>query len=226
VTRFFPLLLLLIVAACAWAGWQSVPHYSPPPAADEARLRERAAEFYRASRVFDTLTMGRTYTPARQLAETEKLQQDAEEKRRMFEQLDAESRSNLEISATSVDPAALSVEIDGDWAETSGTCTYPAGETEVEVKLERLVWVRSGGDWWVYTWTNPEIAAYGNPSLEAMKLLRERRASEARQKAQEYKRQLELKKQPVEPGATEPEPDGGANEDSPPETNGEGQPPG
>ena len=222
--RYFPLILLAIVAACAWAGWQSVPHYQPPAAADEARLRQRAAEYYRATRVFDMQAMARLYSPARQAADAQALLADIELKRGMWQQLDQESRSNLEVSAESVDAAALDVSIDGDWAETSGTCSYPAGNSQVEVTLDRMIWIRTGGDWWIYTWKTPEIAAYGNPPLEAMELLKQRRTMENRQKAQEYRRQIEQEQQ----RDREPAPAGEQDEpveDSQPANGGQAAPP-
>lgn len=156
---------LLIVIGGALAGYLSVPHYRPPNSADEARLRERAAEFYRASRLFDMAAMVRLYTPARQLGDTAQLDGLVRQRRADIARMKPETRWQHEQAAAGVNPDKLELRIEGDWAVTSGTAALPASADHAgsEVPLESIVWLKTDGDWWIYLLHPSELVCYGNP---------------------------------------------------------------
>lgn len=184
-------------------GWNSVPHYRPPKDSGEARLRERAAKYYKATRLFDYLAMSQLYTPAKQVAQQQELLEDNEKYLASFSMFDETNQAGLLKSAQSITPDSLEVKLEGDWAATWGVAKYPTANTELTIQLEKMVWVRSGGDWWIYTWTLPEIAAYGNPPDESYEMLKKRKIEEKRRLAKEMRQQQLQAEQQAEPQTTE-----------------------
>lgn len=198
-SRAFPILMLVFALAGALLGWNSVPHYRPPAASGETRLRERAAQYYKATRLFESLKMSQLYTPAKQLAEQADLLQKSEKFLATFAALEESNQSNLRTAADSITPGSLELELEGGWATTWGSCVYPTENSQVTIKLDTMVWVRSGGDWWIYTWTKPEIAAYGNPPDASYELLKKRKMEELQRLAREYEQSQRLAEQQQAP---------------------------
>ena len=169
------LAIVALAALGALAGWLTLPRYTPPADSGEARLRERAEQFYRAIQIKDHGTLAQLYTPARQIAEAEELRQKAIDEAQLFQRFQEDTREQLAENAKSIHAAELEVEIEGDWAVTAGSVTavHHDGEEErsIEIPIGQLVWVRSGGDWWVYKRKNSELNAYGNPPQFALNVL-------------------------------------------------------
>lgn len=184
-------------------GWNSVPHYRPPAGSGETRLRVRAAKYYQASRLFDSLAMAQLYTPAKQLAEQQDLLKDGDKYLASFSLMDESNQASLRKAAQSITPESLDVELEGNWATTWGEYLLPTANSEITVKLDILVWVRSAGDWWIYTWTLPEIAAYGNPPDESYELLRSSKLEKSRQLAREMRQKQLQAEQPPESQETQ-----------------------
>jgi len=155
----------------AAAGWLTAPRYRPTVDCGEQRLRERAAEFYRAAHLMDYRTMVRSYTPAWQQADADNLRKLADDRARMYSTFKDETRTDMQRGADSIAPADIEVEREGDWAVTRGEAVIYEGDLEIPFPLEDLVWLRTGGDWWVYQRKNPELRAYGNPPDFARELL-------------------------------------------------------
>lgn len=138
--------------------------YRPQPkAATEAQLRERALEYYKAGKVFDFRTMASLYSPAYQLESESELRNLVAKRSREFASFKEETRSDLQYSANSITPDRIEVEINGRWAKSTGTCLVRTGAKDGVLGLEPLVWVQSGGQWWIYQMKLPELATYGNP---------------------------------------------------------------
>ena len=167
-------LLAAGLGAGAAVGWLRTPHYAPPPLADEARLRERATDFYRAQRLMSFEHMIQLYTPARQLKQEEELAAKLAETEQIFRGFDQAALDDQRRSADAVSSETLEVEVDGDWAITTGQATQFAYGSELPRDLEKQVWVRTGGDWWLYEMMIPELGAYGNPPAEWRKMLERR----------------------------------------------------
>ena len=197
--RFFPVLAVVCTLVGAGLGWNSTAHYRPPAESGAERLRERAAEYYRASTLFDYLAMAQLYTPAKQIAEQQVLLESAKKYQVSFSQLAKANQAALRTVAQAISPAALEVELDGNWASTGGNYLYPAGSSEISLEFDQMVWVKSEGDWWIYTWTKPEISAYGNPPDASYKLLRQRQLEESRRLARERQQQLEAEQLALPP---------------------------
>lgn len=155
-------LVALIAVAGAVAGYLLAPRYQAPADSSEAHLKERAAEYYKAIQVRDHGTMGCMYTPARQLAESEKLRDMALEQAQMFQNFKPETRATFEATAESITADSIDVELDGDWAVTTGMATTDAGGSPIPIGLGEVVWVRNSGEWWVFSMTYDELNAYGN----------------------------------------------------------------
>jgi len=166
-------LVVLMAVAGAVAGYLLAPRYQTPAGSSEGYLQERAAEYYRAIQVRDHGTMGRMYTPARQWAESEKLRNMALEQAQMFQNFKPETRATFEATAGSINADSIEVELEGDWAVTTGTATTDAGGTPVPIGLGEVVWVRNSGEWWVFSMTYDELNAYGNPPDFARKILKD-----------------------------------------------------
>jgi hypothetical protein len=151
-------------------GWLIAPRFVAPHDHGEARLRERAGDYYRASRRLDMPELVRYFSPARQRAEAAKLSANAA-KATPPQKLPEKQRRELEESATGVDPAKLELRIDGDWAVTRGKAPLPLGDgRSLNVDLEPLVWVLDGGEWWIYTFKASELNTYGHPPDFALPL--------------------------------------------------------
>lgn len=165
-------IVLAAALAGAAAGYLTAARYRPPADDGEGRLRERAAQFYRASQVMDFWSMVRLYTPAWQQADGASLRQQADEKQRIYGTFKDETRADMVRTADSISAADIEVERDGDWAVTRGETILYQGDLEIPFPLNELVWIRTGGDWWVYQRKNPELLAYGNPPDFALKLLK------------------------------------------------------
>ncbi len=158
-----PLLGILLGGGFALA---TAPRYKAPPAADEARLRERAVEYYKASRLFDYAHLARMFSPANQQLNTEEVQRQVAKFGGQFPGFDALTQKNLRDAAAGIKPELLELTVDGDWARTGGKGEYPVEDQTVQIPLNDVVWVRTAGDWWVYQLLNPEIQYYGLPPEE------------------------------------------------------------
>lgn len=170
------IVIALLVGALigAAAGYLTAPRYRPPADAGEGQLRARAAQFYRASQLMDFWTMARLYTPAWQLADADSLREQALEKQRIYSTFEDKTRADMERTAGSITADTVEVEREGDWAVTRGKTILYEGDLEIPFPLEAVVWVLTGGDWWVYQYENPELQAYGSPPDFARELLIER----------------------------------------------------
>jgi hypothetical protein len=168
------MIALLVVLLAAALGTLSAPRYRPPADNGETRLRQRAAQFYRAQRLLDFATMGQLYSPAEQLDKRLELRKLAVERAQMKRSFDKDTLEGLQKSADTVDAAKLTVQLDGDWAVTGGEYSVHTEGQVVPAKLDDLVWVRTGGDWWLYQLSNAELNAYGNPPDFARKLVAKR----------------------------------------------------
>jgi hypothetical protein len=166
-------LVVLMAVAGAVTGYLLAPRYQVPEDSSEAYLQGRAAEYYRAIQVRDHGTMGCMYTPARQLAESERLRNMALEQAQMFSNFQPETRATFLATAESIDADSIDVELEGDWAVTTGIATTDAGGTPVPIGLGEVVWVRDSGEWWVFAMTYDELNAYGNPPDFARKILKD-----------------------------------------------------
>lgn len=170
----FTLMFAVLLLLAAGLGLAAAPRYHPPADSGEARLRERAAGFYRAQRLFDYLSIARYFTPARQHVEGIELARFAAGRAAQRRGFDKQTIADFEKSAATITPDSIEVELDGDWAVTRCTCTVIVEGVEVPMPLDAEVWVRSGGDWWVYQLTNAELEAYGNPPDFARSLVSNR----------------------------------------------------
>jgi hypothetical protein len=160
------------------AGASSALYRPEPRPADEARLRARALAYYRAAKVFDFRTMASLYTPARQLDEERELRELVAKRSKEFATFQAETKSDLQFSADSIKAEELSLGINGNWATTEGSSAVRLEGEDGRIALEKLVWVQSGGDWWIYSMKLPELAAYGNPPDNLRELLTKPRSGE------------------------------------------------
>jgi hypothetical protein len=163
--------LVLLCACAAVLGFAAAPHYRAPADSGEARLRARAVQFYRAQLLFDFWGIARCYTPAVQRAQMVKLAEFAASRASQRRGFEAETLKGMQTSADTVSADKLDVQLDGDWAMTGGTCSVTVEGGQVPYTLDQGVWVRSGGDWWVYQMSTEELIAYGNPPDYARKVL-------------------------------------------------------
>ncbi|MCH7471374.1 hypothetical protein IIA79_00275 [bacterium] len=161
--RYFPVLLVLCTLIAAALGYATAQRYAAPQESGEERLRQRAEALYTAQRLFDVAAIGRIFTPARQHAETDELLDNAAKQAAVFKSFKHETREELKQSAATISGADLEVELEGDWAVTWGKAKYYMDGIEIPITLEKVVWMRSGGEWWVYQMTDDELIAYGNP---------------------------------------------------------------
>jgi len=161
--RAFPFIVLALAILAGIAGWLTTPRYRAPGDSGDDRLRQRAVAYYRASRLLDFEGMSRLFTPARQESQTDYLRDNIREKRETYNSLSQSTRDDLQFSADSISPDRLTLKVDGDWAVTSGTCDMRMDGDPVRAPLADIVWVRNAGEWWVYSLTNEELNAYGNP---------------------------------------------------------------
>jgi hypothetical protein len=170
------LLILLLALIGAAAGYFTAPRYRAPANSGEERLRARAEAYYRALQVKDATTIVTSYTPARQLKEREELRQRARHEEQMFSRFEPATQDKLRESSLTIRADELEVQLEGDWAVTNGNITVHPIETEPErmaqIPIGEVVWLRTGGDWWIYEWRMSEIQAYGNPPDFALKLLK------------------------------------------------------
>jgi hypothetical protein len=155
-------------------GWLLAPRMHAPAGDTEELLRARATEYYRASRLLDREAMVRMFTPARQLAETTELRQEAEATRAAAAKLSETERKEAAETAAGIKPGELVVELEGDWAVTGGMYQLVVVGSRITSPLEQLVWVRHGGQWWVYAFTPDERNHYGHPPDFAMQYEQQR----------------------------------------------------
>jgi len=170
------LLILLLALLGAAAGYFTAPRYQAPADGGEGRLRARAEAYYRALQVKDATTIVTSYTPARQVREREELRKRARHEEQVFSRFEPATRDKLRESSLTIRADELEVRLEGDWAVTNGNITVHPIEAEpektAEIPIGEVVWLRTGGDWWVYEWRASEIQAYGNPPDFALKLLK------------------------------------------------------
>ena len=175
---------LLVILGCAVAGaaagWLLAPRYTPPADDGEARLRARATEYYRALQTKDLWTINRLYSPARQVADRDDLVKLAEYEAGLFERFQDKTKEQLRGNAAGILPENLEVEIDGDWAVTSGVLIMTQEEQEIPVPLGEMSWVRTGGDWWIYIRRPSELNAYGNPPDAVLAVAKEQNSAQRR----------------------------------------------
>jgi hypothetical protein len=162
--------ILLGLAIGALVGYLLAPKMHVPHVGKEELLRQRAVEFYAASRRLDRWTMVRMFTPARQLEQADKLRKDAEGIVKAAEARSANEKKEAEETASGIKAGDIKVQLEGNWAVTSGKYNIVAFGTNVPAQLDRLVWVYDGGQWWQYNFELPERNAYGHPPDFAMDL--------------------------------------------------------
>ncbi|MCB1188181.1 hypothetical protein KDL29_13540 [bacterium] len=166
------LLSLIVIAVAAMLGMRNSAVYHPPADSGEARLQERALQFYRASARFDYYTMVQLYTPAQQTADSAELNKKARRWKDSFEtDFDEAHRNDLEQTAADLSVDDMDIQVEGDWALIKGEHNVHVEGQVVSMALDPTVWVRSGGDWWMYQMSNPELVAYGNPPDFARKVI-------------------------------------------------------
>lgn len=169
--RLWALLSLIAIAAGVALGFALAPKYQPPNASGQGRLRQRAEEFYRGLRQLDYSAAARMMTPARQYADTTDLRGKIDMTADSRHKLTSGARDVLAKAAQTIVAERLELQVEGNWAVTSGTCaTYNEG-VEIPMLLEQLVWVWTDGDWWNYSMSTAELAAYGNPPDFARQIL-------------------------------------------------------
>jgi hypothetical protein len=159
------LVLGLIAGLLYWPRWQA------PADSGEERLRQRAESYYRAQRLVDYRSLAQHFTPARQLGERAELEKQSANTDGAFSRFDETTQSDLKRSAETIIGEELSIEVDGDWALTSGSGIIFTEGAESPIPLAETVWVRSGGEWWVYMLRQSEMNYYGNPPERWRRLL-------------------------------------------------------
>jgi len=163
--RWFPAIAVLLIAGGAAAGYFSVPHYYRPASSGEARLRERAADYYRDSVSMQLDKMQRFFTPPHQLDDTKDLLKRSGEIRKERDKSPESMLGPLRQQAESIKPEELTVDSDGTWAVVGGSYTVvgKGKDPSVSIPLSKTVWVRRAGEWWIYLLKPSELACYGNP---------------------------------------------------------------
>ena len=163
--RWFWLAAALITLGGAAAGYFTVPHYYRPHDSGEARLRERAVQYYRDQLTFNLGAMQPLMTPAHQIGSTDALKKLAQKNRDETSKARPELVKAQQALADALKPEALDVQIDGDWAVVGGNYTVPAegNNQPLTLPLTKSVWVRRAGDWWNFLLEADEVACYGNP---------------------------------------------------------------
>jgi hypothetical protein len=164
------LTILIGLALGAAGGWLLAPRMDVPRLGKEELLRQRALEYYQASRRLDRLTMAQMFTPARQLEQADELRKEAEQVATRAAAQSEQMRKEAEETARGVQAKNLRLEIEGDWAVTSGSYEIVAFKQRVEAQLDRVAWVYDDGQWWQYNFELVERNAYGNPPDLAMGL--------------------------------------------------------
>jgi len=137
----------------------------------QAELQAKAVEYYKASKVFDFRTMASLYSPAYQQAEAAELRDLAARRVREFSNFKEQTRKDLQYSADSISLESVRVEVEGDWAVSSGTFKMNIDGQDNNIDLEEMVWLRSDGQWWIYQLKPIELSAYGNPPDRFRQLL-------------------------------------------------------
>lgn len=162
--KFGWLISLFVVMAAGAFGWLTARDYKAPAESGLPRLQERAMQFYRASSTFDYETMAQLYTPAQQQADKLELNKLARRWKQSFEnEFDESHRRDLISTAEALSLEQMEVRMEGDWALVQGQHDIYVEGKVVSMGLEPSVWVRSGGDWWMYQLSDAELIAYGNP---------------------------------------------------------------
>lgn len=173
--------IILLALVGAAAGYLTASHYQAPAQGGDARLRERAETYYRAIQVKDYQVVTGLYTPARQLAEADELRKTISQQRKLFNSFKPETRKTLRANSLTVKAADLDVQLEGDWAVTNGSVTdypYPdKPDKSVQIPIGKVVWMRTGGDWWVYQQKTSELQAYGNPPDFALRVIKMQKQS-------------------------------------------------
>jgi hypothetical protein len=161
---FWPLAALCIVWG-AVGGYLTVPHYYRPPSDGYARLRDRAAQYYRASHQLDLAAMQLLFTPAHQLGSAKELQKVAQANRERLKDESPGMVKSQAAEAANILPQNLKVQAEGDWAVVTGSYQVPGTKDNPSLTLpvKPSVWVRTNGDWWTFLEEPDELACYGNP---------------------------------------------------------------
>ena len=163
-------LLLGLGLGRVWA-----PRYQAQEGSLEARLKARAVEFYQAGRLFNALKMRQLFTPVRQTEDFEQLKLDAAQLRSYWDDLDEAAREEQQKSAALVTPECIEADVySGEgwgWAVTYGTAPLLVEGREISQQLDRVYWVLTDGDWWIYERTAVELNTYGNPPDPILKEL-------------------------------------------------------
>ncbi|MBN2083556.1 hypothetical protein JW859_15280 [bacterium] len=207
---FFIVLGAVVIGAAL--GYLLTPRYNPPADDGEARLRERATEYYRALQIKDLWTISRLYTPARQLADRDDIVKLAEYEAGLFQRFEEKTKQQLQGNAAGILPENLEVKIYGDWAVTGGVLMITEGEREIPVPLGEMSWVRTGGDWWIYIRRPSELNAYGNPPDEVIAVAQDQNSAQRRE-VQQYEISLNPEEAAPEEEAADGEaPEAGADE--------------
>ena len=165
------LAIVLATAIGAGIGFATAPRYTPPAAADEARLRRRAEVFYHGMQLMDFSSMAQRYTPARQMEDHAELAKIAADRARSYMHFKSETRAQMLESIKSINAGELDIRLEGDWAVTRGSRIIHEKGQDIPIPLQALVWLRTDGDWWVYQMKPCELLAYGSPPDFARDLL-------------------------------------------------------
>jgi hypothetical protein len=160
--------ILLGLAVGAVAGWLLAPRMHVPRMGKEELLRQRAVAYYAASRRLDRLGMLRLTTPARQLAQADKLREDARKIAETAARQPADQRREAEETAAGIKPEDIEVQLEGNWATTTGKYNLIIAGQKIPSQLDRTLWVYDDGQWWQYSFEPPERNAYGHPPDFAM----------------------------------------------------------
>jgi hypothetical protein len=162
--------ILLGLAVGALVGYLLAPKMHVPRMDKKQLLVQRAVQYYAASRRLDRWTMVRMFTPARQIEQADKLRDEAEGIARAAAARSADERKEAEETAGGIKAADLDVQIEGNWAVTSGNYDLIAFGQHIPAALDRIAWVYDDGQWWQYNFENVERNSYGHPPDFAMDL--------------------------------------------------------
>jgi hypothetical protein len=173
-----PAALLYLIAAVLGLGLAF--GLTRPRAHDEGipELEAKVVRFYKAGKVFDYYTMSALYTPALQLDEAGELKDVAGRRKEEYSRFKEDTRKDLQFQADSISADSVELDIEGDWAVSSGVYRMNIDGEATEIPLEQLVWYRYMGQWWVFQNKPIELAAYGNaPDKFRMLLIKPQQGS-------------------------------------------------
>jgi hypothetical protein len=164
------LCIVIGLALGGLVGYLLAPKMQAPRISKQQLLEQRAVEFYAASRRLDRWAMARMFTPARQLQQADKLREEAEAVAKAAAARSATEKKEAEETARGVTAEDLEVQVEGNWAVTSGKYELIVSGQKIPSRLDRIVWVFDDGQWWQYNFEVVERNSYGHPPDFAMDL--------------------------------------------------------